>query len=394
MSEDPLSLVNCTSADPDAVLGSQRVNELRVLKAVTIASGTLSVLGSCFLILAFHLTRTHRSLGFRIVYWLSFADLLSSLIYMIDGASPLRAADYADDCPGVGGFCIFKGAVSQFANLSAVLWTLCIAINLQVTLLNRSARAAHSPEHLLRSMHLGVWLSSFATTLLLAATGSLGAAGQWCWIAAHSQWARLVFYYMPLLCTVAYNFTVYWKTRSTFATLHRQASVQGRGGGGGGGDGGGGGGDGDGGGGGGGGASVLPELTSRLRGLILIFVIVHTPQILNRLNDLFWPASPSFAIRLVHSALGPLQGLGNALVYGWTPRVRRLYASRFPRIFGCWVAEPTSIGGGRARGAQLPEVQMAPPDPELRQNSPQLSVHEPGSPVTPSAVLVTERGVA
>ena len=32
MSEDPLSLVNCTSADPDAVLGSQRVNELRVLK--------------------------------------------------------------------------------------------------------------------------------------------------------------------------------------------------------------------------------------------------------------------------------------------------------------------------------------------------------------------------
>jgi hypothetical protein len=34
---------------------------------------------------------------------------------------------------------------------------------------------------------------------------------------------------------------------------------------------------------------------------------------------------------MLHSIFGPIQGLGNALVYGWTPRVRRLYAERFPR---------------------------------------------------------------
>ena len=28
-------------------------------------------------------------------------------------------------------------------------------------------------------------------------------------------------------------------------------------------------------------------------------------------------------------------GLGNALVYGWTPRVRRLYATRYPQWCSC-----------------------------------------------------------
>ena len=101
----------CDEADDLSLLVPDgRLEELRTLKGVVITSALFSVLGSAFLIATYHLTRTQRSLGFSIVYWLSISDLCSSLVFVVDGASPLRELA-RDFCPA--SFCLFKAALSQ-----------------------------------------------------------------------------------------------------------------------------------------------------------------------------------------------------------------------------------------------------------------------------------------
>ena len=58
---------------------------MNALKAVHITTATLSVLGSLFIMVTYHLIPTHRGASLRIVYWLSVSDLVTSLVYIVDG---------------------------------------------------------------------------------------------------------------------------------------------------------------------------------------------------------------------------------------------------------------------------------------------------------------------
>ena len=223
------------------------------------------------------------------------------------------------------------------------------------------------------------------------------APGQWCWIQEGSAWARLTFYYLPMLMVLGYNTAVYWLTRRTVlalqfaaqgssanevsgsAGLSRQARKEGLG------------------------LSsslpvsprppnlsphppppppaprlppplspqsALPGITNRMRLLLAVFLVCLVPSIVNRLYDFISPDQPSFLFSYLQCLSAPLQvafllqpfdvlsfvpssreprllslrmrllhpsqhqGLGNAIVYGWgSPRVRRLYTERCPRLF-------------------------------------------------------------
>jgi hypothetical protein len=68
---------------------------------------------------------------------------------------------------------------------------------------------------------------------------------------------------------------------------------------------------------------------------MLAFTVIHVPQILEEVFwDYWFPTTPQFLLSLLNCLFGPLQGLTNAAIYGWTPRTRRLYAERFPRACG------------------------------------------------------------
>ena len=71
------------------------------------------------------------------------------------------------------------------------------------------------------------------------------------------------------------------------------------------------------------------ELHARFVKLTLIFLTVHLSQIVNRTQEVVAPGAPSFLLYFLHSLLSPLQGLGNALVYGNAPRVRTHYSQAF-----------------------------------------------------------------
>jgi len=82
---------------------------LDTLKTAAICSAFLSICGSSFVIMTYHLMRVHKPLVLSLLYWLSVTDLISSLVYIIDGLS--ANADLMSCEPFT--FCVFKAMLHQ-----------------------------------------------------------------------------------------------------------------------------------------------------------------------------------------------------------------------------------------------------------------------------------------
>ncbi|KAL1525685.1 hypothetical protein AB1Y20_020534 [Prymnesium parvum] len=285
---------------------------LDTLKTAAICSAFLSICGSSFVIMTYHLMRVHKPLVLSLLYWLSVTDLISSLVYIIDGLS--ANADLMSCEPFT--FCVFKAMLHQTFNLAAMLWTGSIALNLHLGLVLQ-AKIARQPAKFLRRLHICIWSFAPSVSLLLLLNGSYGRAG-WCWIREHKAWQRFVCYYFPMLLVLGYNAVVYFLTQKTLLAMKTAANNS---------------------------SESSIELTSshavqglarRMRLLLVIFVLVHTCSIINRLYDFFSPDQPSFFFSLLQSLSAPLQGLGNAIVYGFgSSRVRQTWGCNSDRCSCC-----------------------------------------------------------
>ncbi len=293
--------------------------QIDALQAVTVLSAILSVFGSGFIVATYFLPQPTPSISLKIIVSLSVADLVSSFVFIIDGVS--RAAE-PDECGGPdSALCILCAAAAQFFGLATVLWTGCLALSLHLSVLRRSQQAA-DPARLYRLMCYGVYGASGASLLIMGSAGALGPSGQWCWVRLGEWWAGLLFYYLPLIAIGVYSAVVYVQTLSGLMHLHREASRNA--------------------------ASLghelsrtagaVPGLAARLRAFLLVYGLIHLSQIANRVQEIVSPRAPVFALYLLQSLLGPMQGMGNAIAYGWSPRVRRLWAARFPEWCACAVA--------------------------------------------------------
>jgi hypothetical protein len=152
---------------------------MRGLKVTSICSALLSLCGSTFIVLTWLLQRgTKRSLGMHVMVHLSAADLLSSLVIIVDGLSPTTELE---ECGGVQELCGLLAGLSQFSSLAAVLWTGCMALVLHLGVVRRSKLATQHAGRLRLYMHLGVWgTAAFSLLLMVAVPGTLGPIGQWC----------------------------------------------------------------------------------------------------------------------------------------------------------------------------------------------------------------------
>lgn len=317
---------------------------MRALKAVTIFSALLSVVGSVFIIGTWRLQGTRRSLGLHIICNLSIADLVASLVFIVDGLAPtgdLRVCTNGTTAPGL---CQLNAAGAQLFGLAAVLWTGCIALGLHLGVLRRSKLALATPDKLIRQMHFAVWGSSCIALLFMGGLGTLGPTGQWCWVRNGSMWAGILFYYIPLVVVFVYSMSIYALTRRMLIDMHREAQTA---------------------------ASTpapggraqspvaaastgaLGGLTARLRAFLLVFGILNAFQLLNRLWDIANPNDPSYFLYFLQSLLGPLQGLGNAFAYGLTDSTRRVWSQAFPSLCGWLAPLERRPGGVDARSIEL-----------------------------------------
>lgn len=149
-------------------------SKLQALKGVTVCSAFLSVGGSAFILLTYSMQRTRRGLGMQVIAALSTADLISSLIYIIDGLSDNTGQLSECDASTSVGLCTFNAALAQFSGLAAILWTGMIAVGLHLGVLRRSKLATEHAHRLVRWMHATVWSASGFSVIVLAASATLG----------------------------------------------------------------------------------------------------------------------------------------------------------------------------------------------------------------------------
>ena len=348
MCDDACTLADCPGGalvEPDVDPFS--ADSMHALKAVHITTAILSLLGSAFVICTFHQIPTHRGASLRIVYWLSISNLITSFVYIIDGCTTANE-DGAPHCPN--GLCVGLAAVSQFFGLAATLWNTFIALNMHLTVLI-AARIVKEEDRYMRRLHAGAWGPALLTTVITGAAGGLGSAGQWCWIRGGDfAWAQLLFFYIPIVCSLLYSLGVYLRVRQRIVMLREQAARAGNP----------------------VASSAQGELMHRFVSFLIVYGVIHCFRIANRLQDWLAPERPVYALFMLHSIFGPLQGLGNALVYGWTPRVRRLYANLYPGWCGCLdekapAAEhkPPKLESGETAGVQPAAIELAEAKPSV-----------------------------
>ena len=188
-----------------------------------ITTACLSVLGSLFVLVTYHLIPTHRGASLRIVYWLSVSDLVTSFVYIVDGGTSANE-DGSSRCPD--GLCVLLASLSQVFNLSAIVWNTYIALNMHLTVL-LAARIVKDEPRYMRWLHAGAWGPGLLSTLITGAAGGLGSAGQWCWIRRDFAWAQVIFYYVPVVLSLLYSLAVYLRVRQRIVSLRRHASMAG-----------------------------------------------------------------------------------------------------------------------------------------------------------------------
>jgi len=70
------------------------------------------------------------------------------------------------------------------------------------------------------------------------------------------------------------------------------------------------------------------KLELKLHLYIIVFVVSRSFGIVNRIAQLAAPCCPYFVLWVLQEVFTPLQGLGNAIVYGLNYTVRTLYRVR------------------------------------------------------------------
>lgn len=178
-----------------------------LLKWLTIGSGLLSALSSGFILLSFRLLPpTQRQPALRIVFWLSVADLCSSLTYVVDGILPTAVLG-ADECRKAG--CQVLAASAQFFGLAAVIWSGFVALNLYFFAILSLHLPLQQPGRYLDCLHAAAWLPSALSVAVLLSADALGPAGLWCWVKASASWARFAFYEAPVLLSTVGSACLY-----------------------------------------------------------------------------------------------------------------------------------------------------------------------------------------
>ena len=154
-----------------------------------ITTACLSVLGSLFVLVTYHLIPTHRGASLRIVYWLSVSDLVTSFVYIVDGGTSANE-DGSARCPD--GLCVLLASLSQVFNLSAIVWNTYIALNMHLTVLLAARIVKDEPRcmHMLAGcMHMHMHMNAAGLAharyeymyMAHAHAGWEGMAGWGCW---------------------------------------------------------------------------------------------------------------------------------------------------------------------------------------------------------------------
>lgn len=118
--------------------------------------------------------------------------------------------------------CTIQAFFFSFFQLASVLWTVIIAQVLYETIVLRKS----SFEEDMPRFHAMVWIPSLVMAAVPLLTDSYGDSTGWCWIIENNSdimstglWLRMICFYIPLWCSVAFYFIAYFKIKSAVSSM-------------------------------------------------------------------------------------------------------------------------------------------------------------------------------
>lgn len=251
------------------------------LRDVTLACSALSVVGTAFIVITYAVFPDIQTFPFKLIVYLSAANFFSSVAYFFDLQGDFRV----DPSPGFQ--CYFGAGLAEYFDVASFLWTSVIGFNiLQVLVLKRG----RSVEQYEKWYHLFCWGVPLILLIIAIAGGALGDAGTWCWIKLGLDGYRFGLYYIPLFLVLIGNAVLYYIIMRGMRD-----------------------------------SNLSDAVNFRLRLYLIVFVALRISSAANRLQESADPEHPQFWLYFIHSFASPLQGFANAMVYGFTVKVRQQY---------------------------------------------------------------------
>jgi hypothetical protein len=295
ITSSPLPYFECASS-----FSSAQTLTIRVL---TLTSAGLSILGSSLIIVSFLAFPRLRTFPFRLIVYLSTADLFASLAYYVGLGVGVKQGQVCSTAFA----CYLEANLSQYFDVATFMWTGVIAFNVHRVLVKDAGRGVEALE---TRYHALCWGLPLLLLVVAAGTGSFGDAGLWCWIKPSFPLTQLLCYYLWLIVVFVFNSVIF-----VLVVLHMRHDAKA--------------------------AATQNAVTRRLLTYLLVFFFVRCWSVFDRLNDAASPGNPSYALAVLHSIFSPLQGFCNALVYGLTRSVVEEWKALFRRC--CPVL---LVGGG------------------------------------------------
>jgi hypothetical protein len=247
------------------------------IRVFTLLSASLSVLGALFIIASYSLFPRLRTFPFKLIVFLSVADLFAASSYIIG-----LAGDKQGMVCSTAFNCFFTACLSQYFDVATFIWTSIVAYNIYLVMVKNMGREVESYENLYHALS---WGTSFVLMVVVAFSGGYGDAGLWCWIMPTHPLVQFFCYYLILILAFAFQATILFSV-----VLHVRSDPSS--------------------------AASASKVTFRLLSYLMVFFLVRCWSVFDRINDAASGGQPVFALSVLHSFFSPLQGFCNAIVYG------------------------------------------------------------------------------
>eukprot|EP00897_Mesotaenium_endlicherianum_P006632 jgi/Mesen1/5998/ME000304S05008 len=273
--------------------------QTRALTGINVGASFLSFCGSAFVVLCYLLFKDLRKFSFRLVFYLSLSDMLTSFFNLLGD-------------PGEGVLCYMQGYATQFFWVASFLWTTTIAFTLHRTVIRHKTNV----DALGPYFHAYVWGTALVMTLLPSIGADYGPAGAWCWVQNEKlagKVLRFLTFYVPLWGAACFNGTVYFQVIRMLSNATRMAAN-------------------------------IPErqrqldvgTTARVSQAMrrwgyypLILIGSWMFGTINKIHNLVAPHRPLFWLYCLHIGTSALMGLFNSIAYGLNAAVRRTLREKF-----------------------------------------------------------------
>ncbi|RKP08992.1 slime mold cyclic AMP receptor-domain-containing protein [Thamnocephalis sphaerospora] len=270
------------------------------LSIVTSASAGLGAVGSLATCAAYLRWKHMRTAIARIIFYMAIADLISSVSMALGRLGPSSGENSA--------LCQLQAVGQQWGDISSILWTCMISINL-IWIMFRGR--AVDDLHRYNRLHLAicfVFPIVWAVVPVFAHPAGqprvYGDADLWCWVVSVYPQLQLILFYIPLWIVFVFNFFTYlavgrliWKRARYIIDTNDMEDVN----------------------------NYRYTFGKNVSLYLLAFLFTWTPATLNRIYTMVFSGQRSYVLTLLHSLGTPSRGLTNCLVYfyvSWYLQIR------------------------------------------------------------------------